>query len=59
MRIVTSMLIPLVVVIAVCGPGRSHAQTLLVANKSDDTVDLLDLGKGQSVATLPMSNLMR
>ncbi len=53
MRIVTSMLIPLVVVIAVCGPGRSHAQTLLVANKSDDTVDLLDLGKGQSVATLP------
>jgi YVTN family beta-propeller protein len=29
------------------------AETLVVANKSDDTVDLIDLGTGVSAATLP------
>jgi len=30
-----------------------HGSTLVVANKTDNTVDLLDLSTGQSVATLP------
>jgi len=29
------------------------AQTLLVANKTDNTVDLIDVGTGESMATLP------
>ena len=32
------------------------AQTLLVGNKSDDTVDLIDLASGASRATLPTGN---
>ena len=31
----------------------AEADTLLVANKSDDTVDLIDLETGESVATVP------
>lgn len=31
----------------------AHADTLLVANKSDDTVDLIDVASGKSVSTLP------
>lgn len=34
-------------------PSGSAAQTLLVANKTDNTVDLIDLESGQSKATLP------
>lgn len=30
-----------------------HADTLLVANKSDHTLDLIDLASGESIATLP------
>jgi YVTN family beta-propeller protein len=34
-------------------PDAGGAQTLLVANKTDDTVDLIDLVTGESKATLP------
>lgn len=34
----------------------SGAGTLLVGNKSDDTVDLIDLATGESYATLPTGN---
>jgi YVTN family beta-propeller protein len=34
-------------------PVASHAQTLLVANKTDNTVDLIDVDTGESSATLP------
>lgn len=33
--------------------GASRAQTLLVANKTDNTVDLIDVGSRRSLATLP------
>ena len=33
--------------------GDASAETLIVANKSDDTVDLLSLDSGESLATLP------
>lgn len=34
-------------------PVASYGQTLLVANKTDNTVDLIDLDSGESIATLP------
>ncbi len=34
-------------------PSGGSAQTLLVANKTDNTVDLIDIGTGESMATLP------
>lgn len=34
--------------------GSLHAATLIVANKSDATVSLVDLGSGKVVATLPV-----
>lgn len=34
-------------------PSGAAAQTLLVANKTDNTVDLIDLATGESMATLP------
>lgn len=34
----------------------SSAETLIVANKSDDTVDLVDPGSGESLATLATGN---
>ena len=36
--------------------SAATAATLLVANKSDDTVDLIDLATGKSYATLPTGN---
>lgn len=53
MRLTTLHLVSLVLAAAICGSGPAHAQTLLIANKSDDTVDLVDLERGRSVATLP------
>ncbi len=44
-----ALLAPLIVLWALPLSGA----TLLVANKSDDTVDLVDLDSGESVATLP------
>lgn len=33
-------------------PTATHAQILIVGNKSDDTIDLIDLASGASVATI-------
>jgi YVTN family beta-propeller protein len=46
-----SLLLPLALALAAGGP--LDAATLVVANKSDATVDLVDLATGRSVATLP------
>ena len=53
MRFATLTCIPLLLSLALSNPELGTAQTLVVANKSDDTVDLLDLKNGESVATLP------
>lgn len=45
------VILPLVLSALLCSP--LPGATLLVANKSDDTVDLVDLDSGESVATLP------
>ena len=41
------------IVVLLCLTTAASAQTLLVGNKSDDTVDLIDLESGESMATLP------
>lgn len=53
MRFATLLCTPLLLPLALTFPHQGVAQTLVVANKTDDTVDLIDLGKGESVATLP------
>jgi YVTN family beta-propeller protein len=42
-----------ILMLMVLVPVASHAQTLLVANKTDNTVDLIDVDTGESSATLP------
>jgi YVTN family beta-propeller protein len=46
------LIAPLALTILALG-SAADGETLLVANKSDDTVDLLDLATGKSHATLP------
>lgn len=48
------MKIVLTLLLLICTAfGFSQSGTLIVLNKSDDTADLIDLGTGQSIATLP------
>ena len=47
----TASVFPMLLAAAALMPLQ--AATLLVANKSDDTVDLFDLASGKSTATLP------
>jgi YVTN family beta-propeller protein len=49
----TRSLAMLTILLLAYGAAPAPAQTLLVANKSDDTVDLVDLSTGRSRATLP------
>ncbi len=49
-------LIPAFLVLAAFVVTAAYADTLLVGNKSDDTVDLIDLSTGESYATLPTGN---
>ncbi|MGB5549228.1 MAG: cytochrome D1 domain-containing protein [Thermoanaerobaculia bacterium] len=49
----SSLLFAAFVVAMALVPSGSGAQTLLVANKTDNTVDLIDVASGESVATLP------
>jgi YVTN family beta-propeller protein len=46
-------LLPTLLTLVVLVPVTSYAQTLLVANKTDNTVDLIDVDSGESIATLP------
>jgi YVTN family beta-propeller protein len=43
----------ILIAVTLAAPNTGGAQTLLVANKSDNTVDLIDLVSGESKATLP------
>lgn len=47
------LLVAAAIVSMILLPSQGSAQTLLVANKTDNTVDLIDIGAGRSMATLP------
>ena len=53
MSIKTPIIVGFIGLMLLTSAAVSFADTLLVANKSDNTVDLIDLASGKSVATLP------